>query len=350
MVLLASRHQRAQVIIGLLGIGLIVTLWPYVTGLLAAPVLYVVFDPLYRLLRRAARPSVAAALVTAVATLVILVPGASVTGLVVNEAQQLAGGLVHSPIVGRLADLRIGDFELGPRLVSLGENAVNWIGSSALGLVGTATKLALNLTIAMFGLYFLLVSEGGTWAALSPYIPFNTRNTERLRKRFRDVTNSTLVGTGLIAVVQGVLVGGAFSLAGLPNAAFWGVVTAVFAILPVVGSGLIWGPGAIALFLGGRHAAAVGIALWGLVVVASIDNVLRPLVYNKWAKIHPLVTLVGALAGIRFFGMLGLLIGPLALSYFFELIQMYREEYLEQEYKTEWVEGLVGIADDGNRS
>ncbi|MDH3366980.1 MAG: AI-2E family transporter, partial [Gemmatimonadota bacterium] len=85
-------------------------------------------------------------------------------------------------------------------------------------------------------------------------------------------------------------------------------------------------------------------------VVASIDNVLRPLVYNKWAKIHPLVTLVGALAGIRFFGMLGLLIGPLALSYFFELIQMYREEYLEQEYKTEWVEGLVGIADDGNRS
>ncbi len=346
MTLLASRHQRAQVIIGLLGLGLIITLWPYITGLLAAPVLYVVFEPLYRLLRRAMRPSLGAALVTTAAALVILVPGASVAGLVVNEAQQLAGGLIQSPIVGRLADLRVGDFEVGPRLVSLGENAVSWIGSSALDLVGTATKLVLNLTIAMFGLYFLLVSEGRTWAALSPYIPFNARNTERLRKRFRDVTNSTLVGTGLIAVVQGVLVGGAFWLAGLPNAAFWGVVTAVFAILPVVGSGLIWGPGALALFLGGRYVAAVGIALWGLVVVASVDNVLRPVIYNKWARIHPLVTLVGALAGIRFFGMLGLLIGPLALSYFFELIQMYREEYLEQEYKTERVEGLVGIAGD----
>jgi predicted PurR-regulated permease PerM len=67
----------------------------------------------------------------------------------------------------------------------------------------------------------------------------------------------------------------------------------------------------------------------GLVLVGSVDNVIRPLVYRRWAQIHPLVTLVGALAGIRFFGLIGLLIGPLALSYFFEFIAMYREEHLD---------------------
>ncbi|MDH3458942.1 MAG: AI-2E family transporter, partial [Gemmatimonadota bacterium] len=339
MPFLATRHQRAQALIGLLGVGLLFALWPYVTGLIGGPVLYVVFRPLYTWLRRWLKPAVAATLVVVAATLLIVVPGASVTGLVVNEAQQLAGGLIQSPLVGRLAELQIGEFEIGPRLVALGENAVQWIGQSVFDLVGTATKLALNMTIAMFALYFLLVGGDRAWVAVSPYIPFNAENSERLRKRFRDVTNSTLVGTGLIAVVQGVLVGGAFALAQLPNAFFWGVVTAVFAILPVVGSGLVWGPGAVALLLSGRYTAGIAIAAWGLIVVASIDNFIRPLVYNKWAKIHPIVTLVGALAGIRFFGILGLLIGPLALSYFFLLIQMYRTEYIEQEDREDVVEG-----------
>ena len=345
MPFLATRHQRAQALIGLLGVGLLFALWPYVTGLIGGPVLYVVFRPLYTWLRRWLKPAVAATLVVVAATLLIVVPGASVTGLVVNEAQQLAGGLIQSPLVGRLAELQIGEFEIGPRLVALGENAVQWIGQSVFDLVGTATKLALNMTIAMFALYFLLVGGDRAWVAVSPYIPFNAENSERLRKRFRDVTNSTLVGTGLIAVVQGVLVGGAFALAQLPNAFFWGVVTAVFAILPVVGSGLVWGPGAVALLLSGRYTAGIAIAAWGLIVVASIDNFIRPLVYNKWAKIHPIVTLVGALAGIRFFGILGLLIGPLALSYFFLLIQMYRTEYIEQEDREDVVEGLVGAMD-----
>jgi predicted PurR-regulated permease PerM len=71
-------------------------------------------------------------------------------------------------------------------------------------------------------------------------------------------------------------------------------------------------------------------------------------VYNRWARIHPLVTLVGALAGIRFFGLLGLLIGPLALSYFFELIEMYRAEYIDEEDRAEHVDGLVSVTEVRN--
>jgi predicted PurR-regulated permease PerM len=129
-------------------------------------------------------------------------------------------------------------------------------------------------------------------------------------------------------VAQGLLVGLAFWVVGLPSAVFWGVVTTVFAILPVVGSGLVWGPGTIALALDHRYIAAAGLALWGLIVVGNVEYVIRPMVFRRWANIHPLVTLVGALGGVSYFGLLGLLIGPLAISYWFELIKMYREEYL----------------------
>jgi predicted PurR-regulated permease PerM len=205
---------------------------------------------------------------------------------------------------------------------------VGWIGSSAFGLVGTATRLALNLTISLFGLFYLLLQPGETWEAVRPYIPFSAKNTEKLRQRFRDVTTSTIIGTGVTAGIQGLLVGLAFWLTGLPNAVFWGVVTMVFAILPVVGSALVWGPGGLALILGHHALAGVLLILGGAVIVGNVDYVIRPMVFRRWADIHPLVTLVGALAGVPYFGILGLLIGPLALSYFFELVKMYREEYL----------------------
>jgi len=99
----------------------------------------------------------------------------------------------------------------------------------------------------------------------------------------------------------------------------------------------------------GRYGAGIAILVWGLIIVGSVDNIIRPIVYNRWAKIHPIVTLVGALAGIRYFGILGLLIGPLALSYFFELIQMYREEYIEEEDRAV-VDGLVGAIEVGSPS
>jgi len=163
---------------------------------------------------------------------------------------------------------------------------------------------------------------------VQPYIPFSAKNTEKLRQRFRDVTTATIIGTGLTAAIQGSMVGLGFWLTGLPNAVFWGVVTMVFAILPVVGSGLVWGPGALALVLGNHALPGVLLALGGVGIVGNVDYVIRPRVFRRWANIHPLVTLIGALAGVPYFGILGLLIGPLALSYFFELIKMYGDEYL----------------------
>jgi predicted PurR-regulated permease PerM len=323
-----TNHQRAALVILFLGVALAIALAPYATGLLGIPVLYVIFAPVHRWLAKRMNPHLAAALVVLLGIFLVVVPGASFAGLIVSEAQQIATGVIQSPILGRLAQLRIGRTELGPELASLGRGIVGWLGSGAFSLVGTATRLALNLTTAFFGLYYLLLRPGDTWTAVRPYIPFSTLNADKLRQRFEDVTISTLIGTGLTAIIQGALVAVGFAVTGLPNAVFWGVVTVMFAILPVVGSGLVWGPGVLALVLDGRWGAAFGLALWGLFAVGSVDYVIRPIVFRRWAQIHPIVTLVGALAGVPYFGILGLLIGPLALSYFFELIRMYREEYL----------------------
>src|SRR5207245_1721238 len=95
----------------------------------------------------------------------------------------LALVIALTPYATGLLELRLGGIDLGPRLADLGTTVVGWVGSSAFGLVGTATRLALNLTISLFGLFYLLLQPGETWEAVQPYIPFSAKNTEKLRQR-----------------------------------------------------------------------------------------------------------------------------------------------------------------------
>lgn len=308
-------------------LALAIALVPYATGLLGIPVLYVALQPVHDRLARRVPEKVAAAVVVGLVILVLVVIGGLVAGLIVREAQRIPGMITDSPIAQRVSALRIGGVDIGARLAELSSKLVTWIGSNVFGFIGTASRAALNLTVSCIGLYYLLLRPGETWEAFSANIPFSASNTEKLRQRFRDVTKSTLIGTGLSAVVHGALVGFGFWLAGLPNATLWGAVAVVASLVPVLSTGLVWVPGAIALLLDHRPGAAVFLALWGLVIVGNVDYLIRPLVSRHWGHIHPLVTLLGAVIGVPYLGLLGLLIGPLAVSYCFELVAMYREEY-----------------------
>ena len=299
-----------------LGVALLIALTPFATGLIGIPVLYVLLQPAHDRLARHVRPVPAAIIVVVLALFLVLVPGVSFVTLVVGQAQEIAGGVIKSPLLSRLSELRIGDTDLGPQLASLGQQAATWVGSQAFSLVGTAARLAINLLITLFGLYYLFLHPSDAWAGVLPHIPFSSANADKLRQRFRNITISTIIGTGLTVVIQGTMVGVAFWAAGLSNATFWGVVATVLAVLPVVGSGLIWAPGAAALLLDHRSGAALLMAIWGVGIVGNVGYVIQPMVFRRYAQVHPFVTLLGALAAIPYFGILGLLIGPLATVVF----------------------------------
>jgi len=327
--LLDRPQQRAFFLIVVLGAGLAVALWPFITGLIGAPVLYVVFAPLHQRLCRHLPGPLAAAVVLVAVLLAVLGPGLSFVAVLASEGQDVVRRLTSAETLERLGQLRLGSVVVAEQLRAAGSRVASTLGTLLLGAVGGTTKAMFDVVIALFGLYYLLVEPPEIrrqWVAL---IPFSPASTERLLRRFEGVTWSTLVGTGLTAALQGVLVGGALWSLGFANPLFWGVVTVVLSVLPVVGSGLVWAPAAVYLLTADRVAAGLGLALWGAVVVGNVDTVVRPVVFRRFARIHPFLTIVGAIAGVGYFGLLGLVIGPLGLTYFFELIRMYREEYLD---------------------
>src|SRR4051794_19926768 len=184
MAYLDSKKNRAALLIFILGLGLVWALWPFSTGLIGAPVLYVVFAPMYHWLAVRIQPRPAAALVVFVGVLLVLGPGVSFVGVIATEAQDMASGVIRGPLLSRLRELRIGPYDLGAQIEVLSSRLVSFIGASALGLIGTATRLGIQFTIAFFGLFYLLIAPEIAWRQVQPFIPFSRRNAEILRERF----------------------------------------------------------------------------------------------------------------------------------------------------------------------
>lgn len=342
-----TRRLLAVITVVALGLGLLSALQPYIGGLLGAPMLYVIWAPLQRRLARRMPAPIAAAVIIVLTLVLVVLPGTLLLTSLLDQAQGAVQGALRSPVLQRLGDIEIGGFSVGPAIVSAGQSLLNWLGGNALSLLGAATRMVLNLVFAMFGLYFLLIHPGKAWNAVEPYIPFTPERAARLRQGFVDVTLSTVVGTGVIALVQGTMVGGAFAVLGLPDPLFWGSVTAVLSILPLVGSGLIWAPAAVGLFMVDSPGRAIAMIIWGVVVVGNIDNIIRPYIYNRFARIHPMITLVGAIIGVEQMGFVGLIIGPLGISYFFELLRMYSEEYVTSSWPVHPAAAASGAASAG---
>lgn len=329
MTIFDTKSQRAAWMIAILGVGLLFAFAPYASGLLGAPVLYIILAPLHEwLVRKVKWRGLASTIVILVAIVGIVIPVTWVISLLVGQAQDAAREVINSPVMSRLDELTIAGYAVGQELRQMGSKLVSLMGGGAISLLGKVTRITLNMVFAFFGLYYILQDPDGAWRSVRPYIPFSDENVEILRERFSAVTKSTVIGTGASAVAQAVMVGAVFALLGLGNSVFWGAVTLVLSILPVVGSGMVWGPGSIVLAVGGQTGKAVALVAIGMLVIGNVDNLIRPWVSNRYAQIHPLITLVGAIAGVSWLGILGLLIGPLALTYFFELLSMYKREYL----------------------
>ena len=322
-----SRRDRAQALLVILAIAIAYALFPFASGLLGALVLYVATMPVHRRLARVLPRRVAAVLVVVATAVLILMPVGWLLAVAIDTAPDALRQLNGNPLLARLSALRIGEVDVGTRVVAAGGALVTWVSTQALRVLGGAVRGTLNAVIALFGLYFLLRAPDSAWRRLATYLPFSADGAALVAHRFRQVTEATLLGTALTAVLQGSIVALGFAVTRLSDPWFWGVVTAVVSILPVLGSAIVWAPGALTLAAQGRYGAAVTLALIGGVVASNIDNVMRPLVNRRVSNLHPMITLVGAFAGVSLLGLPGVLLGPLAITYFFELAALYRREY-----------------------
>ena len=269
----------------------------------------------------------AAVITLVIALTLVALPLAWLIGVVVGQAPDALRRLQSSNVAATISQLKIGSVDVGAELANATGTIASWLSTKLFSLLGSATAAILNIVIAFFGLYYMLRSEGSTWTTIRSYIPFSEKTADALRNRFYNVTQATLLGTFLIAIIQGALVGTGFYLVDLPNPFFWGTVTAFASILPVLGTALVWGPATAVLFLQNRYGAAATMLVIGAGIASNIDNLIRPLVYRRVSNIHPMITLVGAFAGVKYFGLLGVLLGPLAIAYLFELVSFYRLEY-----------------------
>lgn len=313
---------RLRHLVLVLAVAILVAVAPYLPGLLGSMILYVCAAPPHRALRRWVGPRVAAALVIVAALVLLLLPGGWLLSTAVTQAGDLLRWFRDSDALARIARARIGPIDLGPHLAGAGTALVSWISGQTLALFGSATRATLNLIVALFGLYYLLRSDDGAWQQMSRSIPLPPRVVELLRTRFVAVTEALVLGTLLTALVQGAIIGTAFALLGLPGSVFWGLLTALVSVLPVMGSAFVWVPGTLVLIAQGRPGAAIALGAIGLLVASNVDNLVRLSVFKRVSGIHPMVTLVGGFAGVGVFGFVGVLLGPLALSYFFELLRI----------------------------
>jgi predicted PurR-regulated permease PerM len=290
----------------------------------------VICRPIYQRLVRWVRFRHLAAALTLIAAMVGLVlPLVMLVGMVVDQAPLALQAARDAALLDRVAAFRIGTFDVGAEVARASGTIAQWLSGQAVDFLGGAARATLTLLIAFFGLYYLLLGGAETWERFRPYLPFTPASADELRDRFFNVTHATLLGTFFVALAQGTIIGGGFKLVGIPGAVFWGVMAGFASILPVIGSGLVWIPGVAILLLQQRIGAAIGLAAICIFAAGNVDNVIRAVVYRRVSNIHPMITLVGAFAGVKYFGLLGVLLGPLAIEYFLELVRLYRKDYVE---------------------
>lgn len=317
----------ATLLILLLVTAVLLALTPFLPGLLGAVALYVIVREPYEWLAGRARPWLAATVTVMAALALIIAPLVWLLTVLIDRAPGAVSAVLASPLVERIGSIQIGEAQLSAELSKMTGTILSTTSSQLAHFVGTATSVVINLTLALFGLYYLLGASSRTWDFVRQYVPFSARTADALRDRFIGATQATLLGTGVISIAQGMLVGLGFAITGLPQPLFWGSVAAVAAIIPAIGSTIVWLPGVLLLVSQHRYGAGVTLLVFGFGLAGNVDSIVRPLVYRRLSEMHPMVTFVGVLAGIRYLGVVGLLLGPLAIVYVFELLRFYREEY-----------------------
>ena len=311
-----------------LGAGIIGRLvWPFFPGLVLATVPTTLVLPLHKKMAlRIGRPGLAAGATMAGVVLLLLLPLSGLALLVGTEAVGALRWLTTGPGLGNTTEgvqgaLRTAATRFGvnpdtaivfitEQLRPLAEALMGRTLSVLSGIPG----ILLQLGVALFALFYLLRDSDAFLIALRRMIPLDPCRTDELLARAKDITEATVYGTVVVAVVQGVMGGIAFRLVGLPAATLWGAIMGVLALIPMIGPPLVWIPAAVYLIITGSVAQALVLAAFGALVIGTVDNLLRSIFVGRRAHVHSLVVFLSVLGGVVVFGVAGVVMGPVLFA------------------------------------
>lgn len=324
-------HNKLQLyfFLGLFGVVILLLVGvfaPFISVLAIAGALAVVFHPIFKWLKaKLFNSGFAGALVTVILALVIVVvPLIILSTSVFGEAHGLYDSLsnVDYSFLNKLEEIL---YPIAPGLdiqASLGQSISNLTGS--LGNIFSVTAQAvLFILLGIVALYYFLKEGDRFLDILLRLSPLDREYDDKILSKMRRAINSIIRGSLVVALIQAVLTGIGFWIFGVPNPALWGSVTVIAALVPTVGTGLVTIPGVVYLLILGHPVAAIGLLAWGILGVGLIDNLLRPILIGRGVDIHPYLIILAVLGGISFFGIAGFLLGPLILSLFFALSELY---------------------------
>ncbi len=321
-----------------------VLLAPFLRPILFSAVLAVVFYPLHSRVRRKIRNrNLSALLSTCLIVLCILLAtvflGRALAGGLHDVYQSLGSSSDGSErlslyligLLERAVDLvsrylPISTSDLRTAIVNQAEKGVAALLGMTAGALGTFTALLANALIAFFILFFLIRDGNAMLRRATVLLPLRPDQTRRLFALVKDTLNATVYGTLTMAALQGALAGLAFWFLGVTSAGLWGIVTALCALLPFIGTGIVLVPAVSMLIFSGHWIKGLILLAWGLMIVHPVDNLLRPHLIGSRTKLSTLYVFFALLGGLQAFGGLGVFIGPIILAITLALLKFIREE------------------------
>lgn len=318
----------------------------YLVTVLWAVVIALVFYPVYEYLKVTfkGRASMAAVSTVFLVVLVVLIPLVSIGGMVVSESLALyetlteengefdSSGLLArvSIVTTYLEPYGISQVNVENRLREWATSLSQVVATSLFSFSQNTLMFLIQVVIMLYLLFFFLRDGKKIERLLRHHLPLGNDYERRLITRFSDTTQAVIKGTLLISVLQGIIGGVLFWLVGIFNPVLWGVTMGVLAIIPLIGTSVVWLPAAIILMVTGSLWSGVIILLVGALVISSVDNFLRPILVGRSTKMPDSLVLLSTIGGLATFGVSGFIIGPILAALFLSVWTIFEEKYRNQ--------------------
>jgi predicted PurR-regulated permease PerM len=309
-------------------------LFPFFAAIVGAIVLAVITQPPYDWLASKIRNrSAAAALGLILVVLAFIVPGFFLAQDIGKQAITAVSTLRDDATQQKFSEFLGAHPTLASRVEIVSDSidpghaaqsTAAYIGSRVAGFLGNSVRLITQLVVMLFLLFFLFRDRALALTFLHSLLPLRAEESSELLTRVGDAIYATALGRLTVAGVQGVLAGLAFWVLGVPGIILWAFTTAVMAMIPGFGAFLVWGPIAVYLGLSGHWGKALLLAIWGGVIVSTIDNFLYPILVGTRLRSHTAIILISILGGIALFGITGIILGPVTFTIAATLLDFWR--------------------------